>query len=100
MAALAVLLLLLLLKKKKKPPSEDAMEADEEVTMTTTIDDDVEFVSEYGLSEGMKISESDDGPLDLPNSGGGDVTFASDAENGSEYNPDDLDMASEPDEFR
>jgi hypothetical protein len=65
-AALAGLFLLLLLKRKKEEVIEEEPEGCETTVATGTIDDDPNFISEYGLSDSLSFIESDDRPSDAP----------------------------------
>jgi hypothetical protein len=89
LAALAALALLLLLFKKKKTKVEEPEETGE--STAGTIDDDDAYISEYGLSDGVKPIESDEDREDLPHGSVGNSDEASVGEHMSEHNPDELD---------
>jgi hypothetical protein len=89
LAGLAALALLLLLFKKRKP--ELLPEQPEEDTRTTTVEDEGAFVSEYGLSDGVKQDDGDRDVGDLPQAPGDTAAEDALAEHASEHNPDDLD---------
>jgi hypothetical protein len=100
LAALAALLLLLFLFKRKKP-ADMPEEAEEETAgsdQTVNLSDGG-YISEYGLSDGVRPVDSDEDDEDLPQAGPGDGNYDSDLENASEHNPDELDeVALDPDE--
>jgi hypothetical protein len=99
LAALAALLLLLLLRKKKK--QEEVEEGEETVGSESTlgtIDGEDEYISEYGLSDGVRPLDSDQDVNDLPNDEL-DSNFIDECSNASEHNPEELDDgALDPDE--
>lgn len=88
LAAIAFLLLLLLLLKKKKVAPESAVET---VEVDTTGADTLEYISEYGLSDGLahNVDSGDEAghPSDVPHE---PSDFVSDDINASEHNPDDF----------
>jgi hypothetical protein len=96
-AALAALLLLLLLKKKKKPVEEPNGETETETTLNSIDDDDV-YISEYGLSDGVRPVDDSDDHEDLPQCAPGEGNYGSDIENASEHNPEFEDDIVDPDE--
>jgi hypothetical protein len=87
LAALAALLVLLLLLKKKKEP--DLGPAETEIETTATLDDVNDYISEYGMSDGVPAIDDDEN-LDMPCESGSNGDYASDVMNASENNPDDL----------
>jgi hypothetical protein len=89
LAALAALALLLLLLKKKKKQVEEPEETGE--STVGTIDDDDAYISEYGLSDGVKPVDSDEDREDLPHEALGDSGEGNVPEHVSEHNPDELD---------
>jgi hypothetical protein len=91
LAALSLLLLFLLKRRKKEEPV-DAGEPTQDEADTTTIDMEVEFISQYGLSDATLQSDlDDDGSLDCPveHSAG---TSQDESDFASEHNPDDSDF--------
>jgi hypothetical protein len=89
LAALAALALLLLLLKKKKEKVEEPEETGE--STAGTIDDDDAYISEYGLSDGVRPVESDEDREDLPQEAVDNSDEGSVAEHLSEHNPDEVD---------
>jgi hypothetical protein len=90
LAALAILLLFILLKKRKKREEQVEVTEGEEID-TSTIDDENEFVSEYGLSEGIQSLSEDDLSGDLPQPPQDPFFGDSDRANASEVNPNEFD---------
>jgi hypothetical protein len=63
------------------------------------MNDNEDYISEYGLSDDLHEMEDDDGGEDLPQAAREDGDYVSDLANASEVNPEDLDEGSfEPDE--
>jgi hypothetical protein len=98
LAALAALLLLFLLKRKKNQG--DQGEVDETMTVeTTSMDDDEIYISQYGLSDGVRPIDGDDDYEDLPQAAPSDEPYNEEFENASEHNPEDLEgVPLDPDE--
>jgi hypothetical protein len=90
LAALAALLLLLFLKKRK-PPDEVLEVVESETTLESTVVDSEEYISEYGLSDGVQPMDEDDDQEDLPQLCDGSGAYNSQSENVSEHNPEELD---------
>jgi hypothetical protein len=100
LAGLTGLLLFLLWKRKKE--TKEIEEADcegssEEVDMSTIDEDDV-YISEYGLSDSLGPTESEDEGPDIPQEASCG-TYESDSLLASEHNPDELDFVSEQDKI-
>jgi hypothetical protein len=100
LAALAGLLALLFVWKKKKMEPDIPIDQETTDNTTATVDDVGDYISEYGLSDGVVPMDGDEmgaekGPLpDEPGS------IGSREENFSEHNPEDLDhFEGEADEF-
>jgi hypothetical protein len=89
LAALAALALLLLLLKKKKKAIEELEETGE--STAGTIDEDDAYISEYGLSDGVRPVDSDEDREDVPHEAMDDSGEDSGGEHMSEHNPDELD---------
>lgn len=92
MAAIAALvLLLLLLKKKKAPEYEESIEGTVESAEMQT--DMPEYISEYGLSDGVSEVRDGDDPDDIPR-GAADSGDSGDFRlyegNASEHNPEEM----------
>jgi hypothetical protein len=85
----ALLLLLFLMKRKKGLNVHEPEETGDE-SMVDTITDNDNYISEYGLSEGVRPMEDEDGGEDLPQVAGDGDQYVSDIENASEHNPEDL----------
>jgi hypothetical protein len=87
-------LILLFLKRRKK---EEISVFDEEMTEaegTTTLDEPMDYISEYGLSDRPEMSDLDEEcDLDLPREAP-IGTYESDSALASEHNPDDLEFGS------
>jgi hypothetical protein len=88
----ALLLLLLWFKKKKKEELDEEPVEPETVTLTTeALNDDMKFISEYGLSDKVPapggVSDHDDLPVNPDRAG----YNGSDEMNASEHNPDEMD---------
>jgi hypothetical protein len=97
LAALAALLLLFLLRKKTKSLQEPEETVSD--TMTVTNEEDEVYISEYGLSDGVRPVDDHDELEDLPRAAPIDLTYDSDLQNASEHNPDDFgDPDFDPDE--
>jgi hypothetical protein len=97
-AVAALLLLLFLFKKKKKPPdlAEETVESESAVGSAGEME---LYISEYGLSDGVRPVDGDDDREDLPNVAGSGDALGSDFAGASEHNPDDIEnIQSEPDE--
>jgi hypothetical protein len=100
LVALAGLLMLLFVWKKRKRDPDIPIDQETTEDTTATLDDVGNYISEYGLSDGIVPMDGDEmsaeaGPLpDEPGS------IGSREENCSEHNPEDLDhFEGEADEF-
>jgi hypothetical protein len=91
LAALAALVLLLLLFKKRKKVDEVVETVESEATLESTIDEDDVYISEYGLSDGVRPMDDDDDYGDLPRDVSPDGACDSETGNISEHNPEELD---------
>lgn len=94
---MAALLLLFLLKKKKKPPPMDEETIASDSAMETITEENA-YISEYGLSDGVRPVDGDEDQKDLPRQGSGGSDDHSDLQNASEINPDEFDPSLGPDE--
>jgi hypothetical protein len=90
LAILVALALPLLLLKKKEKKEDEWPEEIGEPTLGTIGHDD-EYISEYGLSDAIGLSNSDEDREDLPQESTDDFDGESFAEYLSERNPDDVD---------
>jgi hypothetical protein len=98
LVALSALVLLFLFRRKKKGLVELPEETVE--TMSTTVDDDDDYISEYGLSDAGQPSDDSEPDEDLPKLVEEDGDYdGSEMEAVSERNPDEFSEAElDPDE--
>jgi hypothetical protein len=95
----ALLIVLFLLKRKKKDPKEIADDecTETDTTLSTAGDDDV-YISEYGLSDGVRPVDPSEDCQDLPQAVSTGGNYESDIENASEHNPEFEDAMADPGE--
>jgi hypothetical protein len=87
---LGILLLLLFLKKRKQEKVDEYVEDTITEASVDTLQDNEEFISEYGLSDNIGGSDSDEEGNDLPVSVEEYGMQESDFGAGSEHNPEDV----------
>jgi hypothetical protein len=94
----ALLLLLFLIKRRKRMDPNEPNETGGESTAETMTENEA-YISEYGLSDGVRPMNDEEIREDLPQVVGDDGQYGSEIENASEHNPEDLDEGlGDPDE--
>jgi hypothetical protein len=88
-AIAALLTLLLFLKRRKQKPEEPEGTVSTETTLEAE-EDDGRYISEYGLSDGVRPVDHNGDAEDLPRVDGPEGDYHSDMENASEHNPEEL----------